>query len=177
MISEADLFSYEGLIVSLADKFSRSPVALDREDFIQAGWEEVLSQHEKYDPSKSSYSHWVYCIVRHRFVNLLKRKSSQILNWDMNETTPEIEITPDFHTDWEPFKSLAWKEDKSRLSPLARLITEILLDSTDTSFVINGGDSSRTIRGNLRRFLREQGYTQRQISKAFEELKSFLASR
>lgn len=127
--------------------------------------------YRTYDPERgASFSHWLYRIVD----NALHKFTARQLQI-MTNAMGLVEGVPDHHGELHPYTAAHGHDMISELTEEAQEVARYVLES-GAEMGIRGRDSRRRAIRKVREYLREAGWTYREIWSCFREIRALLAS-
>jgi len=124
-----------------------------------------LENQAKYNPARGKLSTFIWAVVSHHLISLIKKPRVQIAEVDMDAipsySTPERDIV----------RKEEWEELIARLSPEARMVCAAILGSTWTLPI----EKPKQCRGVISKELRRSGMSHGAIWRTFAELKEILS--
>jgi len=150
--------NYQGMIIKLAYKYSLTSL-IEMEDLISEGYICLYEAKGQFDPAKGNFPTFLYIKISNRFRTLSNRQKIKV------ELVPEhIEgkiLPPEYY--------LEFMETIRRLSEGARSVIHAIFGTN--KIVKTGTESRAKIRGNVKAYLLESGYTHQSSWEIIRELK------
>ena len=153
------------IIFKIAHRFNKT-TPQDKykfDDLAQEGFLGFVNACESYNSDKGQFSSWVWICVDSRLKNYCRKNSGVILEVKDNQIT---KLTPS--------RSITFKDELKNLSAEGREIAYIFLEGPTEFLNLVGTEGAWEIRGKLRRYLSNKGWSKAKIKSGYDELKGLV---